>query len=293
MKTYRNGSLINQHPCFNHGAKAGRIHLPVCPSCNIFCNFCVRKTDDEEWDVVRPGLSSGLIAPEEAGRYVADALHFCPDISVVGIAGPGDTLATDHALRAFASVHERFPHLLKCMSTNGLRLSERLGEVIRAGVDTLTVTVNAVDPGILKDICSGIIYQNKLLSGAEGAEILIANQLGGIKAAALAGITIKVNMVLIPEINGDHVKQVAHEVGNAGASIFNIIPLIPQNKLSECAAPNCGQIADARADAETFLPVFKHCQHCRADAVGLLGGRDFGREVFANKEAVADTFSHG
>ena len=285
--------VFNQHPCFGHSANRGRIHLPVCPSCNIFCNFCVRKAESD-FGAVRPGLSSGLLAPASAADFVAEALRFCPEISVVGIAGPGDTLATDHALEAFASVDARFPHLIKCMSTNGLRLPERIDDVLAAGIDSLTVTVNAVDPAVLKDICAGIVYQGKLLEGEAGAELLIANQLGGIQAASAAGIVIKVNMVLIPEINAGHVAQVARAVGEAGADMFNLIPLIPQQRLAHCTAPGCDQVTAAREEAEPFVPVFRHCQHCRADAVGRLGGQDFGREVFGKLgTAAVDTFSHG
>lgn len=61
-------------------------------------------------------------------------------------AGPGDTLATDYALETFRLVKEHHPELIKCMSTNGLLLYERADEIIEIGVESVTVTVNAVDP---------------------------------------------------------------------------------------------------------------------------------------------------
>jgi nitrogen fixation protein NifB len=47
-------------------------------------------------------------------------LKLCPEITVVGIAGPGDPLATTHALETFKLIHNRYPQLIKCLSTNGL-----------------------------------------------------------------------------------------------------------------------------------------------------------------------------
>jgi nitrogen fixation protein NifB len=281
--------IKNLHPCFNRESNKGRIHLPVSPACNIFCRFCDRKIDNGE--EARPGTSRTLVKPEDAPAHVAKALALCPEITVVGIAGPGDTLATDHACRAFSAIGERFPHLIRCMSTNGLLLPAKIDDVLAAGVSTLTVTVNAVDPIILNELNDGIVYQGAFLTGEEAGLILIKNQLQGIRLAAEAGLIVKVNTVLVPKINGRHIGAVARAVAKQGASIYNIIPLIPQHKLAHLPAPSCAEIDCARGDAENYIPVFRHCQHCRADAVGLLGGRDFGDRIYQTR--VAETFSHG
>lgn len=284
-------ALKNSHPCFagqrNH---KGRIHLPVSPGCNIECKFCDRKINHYE---NRPGVTASIIKPEEALDIVKKSLELCPEITVVGIAGPGDTLATDYALDTFRLIKKHFPELIKCMSTNGLLLKERADEIIEVGVDSLTVTVNAIEPEILAELCSGIIYHGKRYEGTEAAAILIQNQLAGIKKIAQAGITIKVNTVLVPGINDWHIEEIARTVNEAGASIYNIIPLIPQHELSGCEAPNCSQIDDARIRASQYIDVFRHCQRCRADAIGIPGEKDFGDQIYLNRIAHKDTFSHG
>jgi len=283
-------NVKEMHPCFGARENRGRIHLPVCPGCNIECRFCDRKINAVE---DRPGVTAAVIMPEAATVYVERALRFCPDIAVVGIAGPGDTLATDNALKTFQLVGKRFPHLLKCMSTNGLLLSERLEEILAVGIDTLTVTVNAVDPAIQAEIVSGIVYHGKRYEGEDAAEILIRNQLAGIRQAVAAGIVVKVNTVLIKEINRFHIKATAKAVAEAGASLYNIIPLIPQNGFKEYAEPDCHDIDGARREASRHIEVFRHCQHCRADAVGVPGKSNFSREVYQGQLAVKETFSHG
>jgi nitrogen fixation protein NifB len=265
------------------------MHLPVSPGCNIFCKFCERKIGAGE--DLRPGVARELVKPEDAPERVAEALELCPEITVVGIAGPGDTLATDHACRAFRAIGERFPNLIRCMSTNGLLLPEKIRDVIEAGVRTLTVTVNAVDPIVLNRLNDGIVYRGAFFTGEEAGLILIRNQLEGIRLAAEAGLIVKVNTVLVPEINGDHIGAIARSVMKHGASIYNIIPLIPQHRLAHLSAPSCAEIDRARGDAEDYIPVFRHCQHCRADAVGLLGGKDLGEQIYRTR--VTETFSHG
>ena len=244
--TYKD--LQNSHPCFG-GQKnnAGRIHLPVSPGCNIACRFCDRTINDVE---DRPGVTSKVLKPEDCEEILKKALEICPDIKVAGIAGPGDTLATDTALNTFRIVKEKFPNLIKCMSTNGLLLSEKAQEVIDVGVDSLTVTVNAVDPVIEEKLNAYIIYHGKKIEGVEGAKILIKNQIEGIRKIASAGITVKVNTVLVPEINGNHIEEIARTVKEAGARIYNIIPLIPQHELKNVKAPVCAEIHAARISKE-------------------------------------------
>ncbi|MFV0412828.1 MAG: radical SAM protein [Oscillospiraceae bacterium] len=284
--------LTQAHPCFAVGAKVnkGRVHLPVSPGCNIFCNFCDRKINDVD---IRPGVASTIITPEEAVEVVRKALELVPDITVVGVAGPGDTLATPYALQTFRLIQKEFPGIIKCMSTNGLLLPDKQQEIIEAGIDTLTVTVNAVDPEIQAKICSGIVYHGRRYAGTEAAGILIENQLAGIEAVAKAGVTVKVNTVLIPEINAGHVQTVAKRVSQAGANIYNIIPLIPQHELSWCMAPGCQLLNNVRAGAEEYIKVFRHCQRCRADAVGVPGGQDFSKLIYVRPVVQENTFSHG
>lgn len=283
--------LQNSHPCFGgHKNHAGRIHLPVSPGCNIACRFCDRTINDVEQ---RPGVTSKILQPEETIEIIRKSLELCPEITVAGIAGPGDTLATDRALETFRLIKEHFPQLIKCMSTNGLLLYERADEIIDVGIDSLTVTVNAIDPEIEAKLNKYIIYHGEKIEGVEGARILIENQLKGIEKIAKARITIKVNTVLVPEINGDHIEDIAKKVGELGASIYNIIPLIPQYELKDCKEPTCIEIDAARTKASKYVDVFRHCQRCRADAIGIPGEKEVGDRIYQRRLGIKETFSHG
>ena len=284
--------LTDKHPCYARGKRGntGRIHLPISPTCNIECRFCDRRINDFEQ---RPGVASMVIKPEESIEVIEKSLALCPEIKVAGIAGPGDTLASDHALQTFRLIKEHFPNLVKCMSTNGLLLVEKADEIIEADIDSLTVTVNAVDPEIEAKLNRGILWHGKHYTGVEAAEILIHNQLEGIRKVSAAGITIKVNTVLVIGINDEHIEEIARTVSEAGASIYNIIPLIPQNELKDYPAPTCAQIDGARVRAQKYIDVFRHCQRCRADAIGVPGEKDFGDQIWVQRIAHKDTFSHG
>ena len=288
-------NLQKRHPCLggHSNVTAGRLHLPVSPVCNIGCRFCSRGFDKS---VIRPGVSSLVLKPEEAVETVKKAREICPELTVVGIAGPGDTLATDSALETFRLVKENFPDLICCLSTNGFRLPDKVEEIAKIGIETLTVTVNAIDPEIEAQINNFVIdSEGKRHDGVEGAKLLIEKQLEGIRLAAQKGIVVKINSVLVPGINDKHIPEVAKKTAELGASILNIIPLIPQNEMKDIKAPSCADLEEVRQEAGKYLEVFRHCQHCRADSLGIPGkGKDFHNELYKDrKERAADTFSHG
>ncbi|WP_052339857.1 radical SAM protein [Gorillibacterium massiliense] len=287
----RYGHLARRHPCFSAEGhfKHGRLHLPVSPACNIQCKFCKRAFNKAE---NRPGVAASILPPDKAAETVTKALALCPDITVAGIAGPGDTLATPHALEAFELIRQEHPGLIHCLSTNGLLLEGLAERIAAAGVQTVTVTVNGVDPGIVEQIVSAIVLDGRAIRGREAAETLIGAQLAGIRKAASLGLVVKINTVLIPGINDSHIGEIAAATRAAGASLINVIPLIPQHELSHIPAPDCFQLSDARRAAEEHLPVFRHCQQCRADACGIPGaGRDFASQLY--DQPLEETFSHG
>jgi nitrogen fixation protein NifB len=264
---------IQGHPCFggNHH-KNGRMHLAVAPRCNIKCGYCTRKHDCANES--RPGVTSRLLTPQEAIAKVREVMAspvVGPIIKVIGIAGPGDPLANEETFETFRLIGEEFPHLIKCMSTNGLLLPEKIELLQELDLHSLTVTVNALDPAVGGKIYSNILYHGKKYGGEEGARILLANQLEGIGRAAEYGMTVKVNTVLIPGVNEEQVPLIGRRVKELGAFVMNVMPLIPQGEFANVLPPPPARLEEIRQANEQIIGQFKHCRQCRADAVGLIG----------------------
>jgi nitrogen fixation protein NifB len=264
---------IQGHPCFggNHH-KNGRIHLAVAPKCNIKCGYCTRRHDCANES--RPGVTSRLLTPEEAVERVREVMTseiLGPVIKVVGIAGPGDPLANEETFETFRRVGEEFPDLIKCMSTNGLLLPEKIDLLQSLDLHSLTVTVNALDPEVGARIYSHILYHGKRYTGKDAAQILIANQLAGIEQAAGYGMTVKVNTVLIPGVNDDQVRLIGTKIKKLGAFVMNVMPLIPQADFAHIEPPSPEVLESTRQANEKIIGQFRHCRQCRADAVGLIG----------------------
>lgn len=272
----RRSQIVMEHPCYGEGAhfKFGRVHLPVVSGCNISCNYCVRKYDCVNES--RPGVTSKVITAKEAIERVRVAVQKDPRLRVVGIAGPGDPLSSDVTFDTLRQVQKEFPHLTRCVATNGLLLPDKLDQIIDVGVQALTITVNAVDPEVGSQIYSFVRYKNKTMRGRAAFKQLSENQLRGLRGAADAGIVVKVNAVYIPGINSEHLVEVAKTVRNLGAYVMNIMPLIPQGKFARIPAPSMQDIQRVRHTCEGILFQFHNCVQCRADAIGVPGEESCG-----------------
>ncbi|NWJ48754.1 MAG: radical SAM protein [Chloroflexi bacterium] len=265
---------VAAHPCYGKAAhfRFGRIHVPVAPKCNIQCGYCVRKYDCPNEN--RPGVTTKVVSPEQALTTIRQAMKADSRMTVLGIAGPGDPLANSASLETFLLAKEEFPGLVKCVSTNGLALPERVEELHKAGVTALTITINAVDPEVGQHIYTHVRYQGKTYRDREAFEILSANQLAGLKEAVRLGMVVKVNSVLIPGVNDQHMVEIARVVSALGAYVMNIMPLIPQAKFKDVIPPTPAELAAIRTECEKHIKQFMNCRQCRADAVGVPGEED-------------------
>ncbi len=262
---------VSQHPCYGSEAhfKYGRIHLPVVSTCNIGCNYCIRKYDCINES--RPGVASKIITAKEAIERVRVAAQRDLRLRVVGIAGPGDPLSSNVTFDTLRQVQKEFPHLTRCISTNGLLLPDKLDQLKEAGVTALTITINATDPEVGSQIYSFVRYKNQTLHGKAAFKLLSEKQLEGLRGAADAGIVVKVNSVYIPGVNAEHLMKVAETVRSLGAYVMNIMPLIPQAKFAHIPAPSMQDIQRIRYECEGILFQFHNCIQCRADATGVPG----------------------
>lgn len=219
-----------------------------------------------------PGRAMTLVTAETVEAYVSERLARHPEIAVLGIAGPGEPLFNEETFRVLERLGRCFPEMLLCVGTNGFFLPENAERLARLGVQTLTVTVNAVSPEVG-------VRLNPFLTGADGVRMegeaaareLFARQKEGIFRAAQLGMTVKVNSVCVPGVNDGELRRIAETVSDLGASIMNVMPLRPAGRLRNAVAPSPSEIHRLRAELEEILPQLHHCYQCRADACGVPG----------------------
>ena len=214
---------LKTHPCYNEDAhrKFARMHLPVAPRCNIQCNYCNRKYDCSNES--RPGVTSEVLSPQEAVEKIRTVKERIPELKVIAIAGPGDPLANEETFTVMDMVRKEFPDMTLCISTNGLMLPDNAQRLFDLGIRFVTVTMNGVDTSVTEKVYDRVIWDGKALKGKEAAERLLKNQLEGIRKCVDLGMAVKINIVLIPGINEQHIPDLVKKVKDMGVYIVNIM----------------------------------------------------------------------
>lgn len=89
-------------------------------------------------------------------------------------------------------------------------------------------------------------------------------------------ILCKVNTVLIPGVNDDHITELHEKISSKGVFIHNIMPLIsaPEygtyfGKIGQ-RGPTDQELESVRNSLPGGARLMRHCKQCRADAVGML-----------------------
>jgi len=284
---------INNHPCYSKSAHNhyARIHLPVAPACNIQCNYCNRKYDCSNES--RPGVTSQKLTPEEAVKKVLFIGSEIKELSVVGIAGPGDALANPKkTFETFNLIRKYAPDQKLCLSTNGLLLIDYIDQIASAGVDHVTVTINTVDPHIGAKIYPWVYFKKERHKGVKAAEILLNRQLEGIAACVNRGILVKANSVLIPGVNDHDLPNVSKKLRDMGVFLHNIMPILSEPEFGTYFALNgvksatAEELSAAQESCGMDMTLMTHCKQCRADAIGLLGedrSGEFEKHSFVSK----------
>ncbi len=282
---------VKDHPCYSEQAHHyfARMHVPVAPACNIQCNYCNRKYDCVNES--RPGVTSERLTPEQALAKVSAVAARMPQLSVLGIAGPGDALADwQKTFATFEAVQKALPDIKLCLSTNGLALPDHVERIKALKIDHVTITINMIDPAVGEDLYAWVFFDHRRQTGREAARILGERQIEGLRRLVEAGILVKVNSVLVPGINDRHLAAVNETVRGYGAFLHNVMPLISDPAhgthfgLTGRRGPTAAELKAVQDELGGGARLMKHCRQCRADAVGLRG-EDRGQEFTADRIA--------
>ena len=280
---------IKDHPCYSEEAHHyyARMHVAVAPACNIQCHYCNRKYDCANES--RPGVVSELLTPDQAVKKVMAVAANIPQMTVLGIAGPGDPLANpERTFDTFRQLTEKAPDIKLCVSTNGLSLPEHVDELAKHNIDHVTITINCVDPEVGAKIYPWVFWKNRRIRGVKGARILIEQQQKGLEMLIERGILVKVNSAMIPGVNDKHLQEVSKIVKSKGAFLHNVMPLIAEAEhgtfygVMGQRGPSAKELSALQDECAGDMNMMRHCRQCRADAVGLLG-EDRGSEFTMDK----------
>lgn len=223
----------------------------------------------------RPGVTSAVLNPQQAIGYLNEMLVKRPDITVLGIAGPGDPFANpEETLTTLQLARAAHPKLLFCLASNGLDIAPYIDELADLKVSHVSITVNTFDPRTGGKIYAWVRDHKTRapLQGLRGAGLLIEHQREAIRKLKEKNIIVKINTIIIPGVNDVQVPGLAKELGEMGVDIMNCMPMLPIKGalFQSLPEPDTAMMTRARLQAGEHVKQMTHCARCRADAVGLI-----------------------
>lgn len=206
------------------GRIATDLRVSVTDRCNLRCMYCM-PAEGLEW-LPRPDL----LTDDEIVRLVRVAVLRL-GITQIRFTG-GEPLLRRGLTEIIAAVAELDPRPRISMTTNGISLAARAGELAEAGLDRINVSLDTLRP----DRFRRITRRDRL-----------DDVLAGLDAAAAAGLDpVKVNAVLLRGINDDEAPELLRYCLDHGYQLRFIeqMPLDPQHGWSRDTMITATEILD-------------------------------------------------
>lgn len=254
----------------------GRVHLPIANTVNAMAAF---------GGLAKAELDKSSLPAAEACNILQQALDQATfrgeTLSMAGVTGPGDPLATAEAtITALRAVHAAHPELGLCLRTNGLSAADHAQGLAEAGVSQVFLDVDAVEPELLQKLFAWIRPGKKTLPRAQAAALLVEEQSAALAAFKERGIEVIVRTTVYPGINDEHVEELARRMAELGADALFLAPWeLPEDAEEEkypqapaSASPEL--MAELRAAAGKHLPVLDTQDVAAAYAAGVAMRQD-------------------
>lgn len=176
------------------------LRISLTDRCNLRCTYCMPR------EVF--GANHVFLKKHEWLRF--EELHrivgALTDLGVNKIRLTGGEPLLRPGLAKFIDSLRDFPKITDiALTTNGLRLAERAGELYDAGLQRITVSLDALDP----ELCGRI----------NGLGISSKSVIAGIEEALRCGFTVKINTVVARGVNESEILPLAHFAKDIGVEI--------------------------------------------------------------------------
>jgi cyclic pyranopterin phosphate synthase len=187
-----------------HGSNAVYLRLSLTSRCNLQCRYC------------RPGAVREVCRPGEplSSRELLDLAGIVHDIHPLyklRFTG-GEPLLRPDVLELIRAFRRRLPATELCMTTNGLLLEGRSRPLRAAGLRSMNISLDTLDP-----------ERFRVLTGSDR----LSQVLDGIDDARRAGFdNLKLNTVLLRSFNGDQLPALVR-IAAAHEAEIRFVELMP------------------------------------------------------------------
>lgn len=187
--------------------------LPVAP-----CSFSRIRFDPIDSPV-------RAVPPAGALNWLDENLQQGAKITAVDLDGPGDPLCEiDCTMETLHLIRNKYPDIELSVTTLGLHAQKYSKLLSAKGVTGVTLLVDAVDKKVAEKLYAWIRPGRKTIPLAQATELLMHEQPLAVKFFQEAGCKVSVRSTVYPEINDDHIQEIARAMAAAGAETITLVP---------------------------------------------------------------------
>jgi len=230
------------------GREVTYLRVSVTDRCDLACVYCMPKSGEDDH-----ALRAELLSFEEVARLVD--LFVMSGVRRVRLTG-GEPLVRRDMVHLVERISTRHPGAALAMTTNATRLAEFAAPLRAAGLGSVNVSLDALDPTLFREI-------------TRGGEL--APVLAGVHAALEAGLEVKLNTVLLGGINDREVARLVDFAWSLGITP-RFIELMPLGEAATLPRATFISAADALAPLGARLRAQRPgAQDLDAEGDGTLG----------------------
>jgi cyclic pyranopterin phosphate synthase len=186
------------------------LRVSLTGNCNLACTYCVSdlkaKTDSR--------VRKGILSVDELFTIIS-SLHLINPLDTVRLTG-GEPLLYKGAERLVERLKDLSGIRVK-MTTNGVLLKDKISSFKKAGIDSVNVSLDAMD----EEIFFRITKRRDL-----------SKVLSGIEAAVKEGIPVKINSVIVKGVNENEIIPLL-EYGERTGAVVRFLEVMPMGHLNQ------------------------------------------------------------
>jgi cyclic pyranopterin phosphate synthase len=187
-----------------HRLRSVYLRLSVTDRCNLHCRYCRSADVASVGKSLRPARDTELLA-------IVRLIDQVVPIYKLRLTG-GEPLLHPALYRLVDDIRRQLPSALLSATTNGILLASQATWLRRAGLNSVNISLDSLDPETFQRISGGGMLQATI---------------AGIRAARQCGFsTIKLNTVLVRSINGSMLPELVRFAASEGCEI-RFIELMP------------------------------------------------------------------
>ena len=208
-------------------------------------------------------------------KYVSRMPHILPDDAVlwldqtagedreacsIQVEGPGDPFSTPDVLfDLLQRLTGTYGNAHIGITTLGLGLEPHIGRLKANGISQVTLLVNGVFPTIAEKVYAWIRPGTRTMALPDAVKLLVREQEQACIGLSEAGIRVHVRTVIYPEINDDHVGDIAEKMAGCGAVGMTLVPypgaaVGDDELLSPCDRQTAGTLEHAVSQYLAVVP---------------------------------------